>query len=334
MRRRDKGHSTTPLAIRTHERLRPTLASAFVRAEALKPRATKLVVNLAFAENAEEMATGDVDGVGLLRSEFLMNDALGGVHPKLLVERGDEERFVEALATSILRVTRAFGRRRVIYRSLNFRSDEFMNLEGGTQFEPVEENPVLGYRGCYRYVHDPVPFQLELDALARVFDRSPNVALMLPFVRTAWEVQACLDLVRESPASELLPVWVVADVPSSLYRIPQYASLGIQGVSVGLKNLTQLTLGVDRDSEICAELFDETDAAVLDVVERIVAVSKSVGVETSITGLPIHNAGLVEHLVALSIGSISVNPDELDRTRLSMNAAVGTASTPVVDFDL
>ena len=134
--------------------------------------ATRIYVNLAFAEHAEEVAALPVDGVGLLRAEFMVTDALGGVHPRMLLERGEEKTFVDDMAKSLLRITRAFEPRPVVYRSIDFRSNEFSNLEGGDQFEPHEENPMIGYRGCYRYVREPDLFRLELDVLARVLEET------------------------------------------------------------------------------------------------------------------------------------------------------------------
>src|SRR5690606_35950784 len=124
----------------------------------------------------------------------------------------------------------------------------------------------------FRYVKDPEVFNLELEVLARVRDETPNLHVMIPFVRTAWELEACLELVDASPLGRKrgLKRWIMAEVPSVVYRIPEYAAMGIDGVSIGSNDLTQLVLGVDRDSEICAELFDERDAAVLDAIERII----------------------------------------------------------------
>ena len=168
--------------------------------------ATRIYVNLAFAEHAEEVAALPVDGVGLLRAEFMVTDALGGVHPRLLLERGEQKSFVESMAKSLLQITRAFEPRPVVYRSIDFRSNEFANLEGGEKFEPNEENPMIGYRGCYRYVREPDLFRLELDVLSRVLEETANVVLMIPFVRTAWELEACLELVDDIPVGGSLPV--------------------------------------------------------------------------------------------------------------------------------
>lgn len=112
------------------------------------------------------------------------------------MERGEERRFVDPMADSLLRITRAFAPRPVVYRSIDFRSNEFRSLEGGDRFEPREENPMIAYRGSFRYVHEPDLFRLELDVLGRVRSETPNLRLMLPFVRSAWELEACLDVVR------------------------------------------------------------------------------------------------------------------------------------------
>ncbi len=286
------------------------------------PLATRLYANLAFAEHAEEVAAMDVDGVGLLRAEFMVTDALKGVHPKLLIERGEQKTFVDAMAASLLRITRAFGNRPVVYRSIDFRSNEFSNLEGGTRFEPVEENPMIGYRGCFRYVKEPDVFNLELEVLAKVFEETSNITLMIPFVRTAWELEACLELVRKSPVGDELPIWVMAEVPSVAYWIPQYAAMGIKGVSIGSNDLTQLVLGVDRDSQVCAELFNESDGAVLDTIGRIIAASHAAGITSSLCGqAPSNHPEFAEKLVNLGITSISVNPDAMEPARASIARA-------------
>ncbi|MBE3202752.1 phosphoenolpyruvate synthase [Frankia sp. CH37] len=291
---------------------------------AIEPTATRLYVNLAVTDHAEQAAALPVGGVGLLRAEFLLTDALGGMHPRHLLELGRRAEFTARMTASLLRITRAFAPRPVIYRATDFRSNEFRGLTGGERHEPIEANPMIGYRGCFRYIHDPAVFAAELEVLAAVREHTPNLHLMIPFVRTAWELEACLKAVDTSPLGghrDMLR-WVMAEVPSAAYWIPAYAGLGIDGVSIGSNDLTQLVLGVDRDSEICAELFDETDPAVLDTIARIISACQDNGLTSSLCGqAPSTRPDYVERLVRLGITSVSVDPDAVTAAAWSIAGA-------------
>lgn len=286
---------------------------------------TRLYVNLALPDAAAEVAARPgVDGVGLLRAEFMLTAALGGRHPRDLVAAGEQERFVSSMAEALGGIGAAFDPRPVVYRATDLRSNEFRGLRGGAAYEPDEHNPMIGYRGAYRYLREPDLFGLELEALARVRELYPSVHLMIPFVRTRWELEACLQLVDASPlgGQRGLHRWVMAEVPSVVYWLPEYVGLGIDGVSIGSNDLTQLVLGVDRDSEICREIYDESDPAVLDAIERIVGTARQLGITSSLCGqAPSNRPEFVDLLVRAGITSVSVNPDAVPGVRAALAAA-------------
>ena len=285
---------------------------------------TKIYVNILLPDTADDVAAQDVDGVGLLLAETMLTDALSNRHPRALIAAGEQAVLVDKLAEAVGRVASAFAPRPVVYRASDFRTNEFRALAGGDAFEPEEHNPMIGYRGCYRYVDNPDLFNLELQTLARVREQNPNLHLMIPFVRTRWELERCLELVDASPLGRQrgLHRWVMAEVPSVVYWLPEYVGLGIDGVSIGSNDLTQLVLGVDRDSDQCAELYDESDGAVLDAIGRVVSTARRLGITSSLCGqAPSIRPDFAEHLVRMGITSISVTPDAVTRTRRNVAAA-------------
>jgi len=286
--------------------------------------ATRLYVNLAEPDRAEELAARDVDGVGLLLAEFMMLDALERTHPRAFIDAGRQAEFVARMSEGLRRIASAFAPRPVIYRAMDFRSNEFRGLAGGAEHEPAEENPMIGYRGCFRYTREPELFTLELTALAQVRHEHGNLHLMIPFVRTGRELAECLTIVDRSPvgSDRGLWRWIMAEVPSVVTWLPEYARMGITGVSIGSNDLTQLVLGIDRDSELLAPLFDERDRAVLDAIRAIIEGSHRAGLTCSICGqAPSVHPEYAEQLVRWGIDSISVNADAIERTRANIAAA-------------
>ena len=295
------------------------------RAAAPAAIGTKLLLNLSEPSQLERVANLDVDGVGLLRAELMVVEALDGVHPRLLMERGRSDEFVERMAESLTAFAAAFSPRPITYRTIDFRTNEFSGLEGGDRFEPEEANPMIGYRGALRYVREPDLLGLELEAIRQVWDAGhTNFHVMLPFVRTPRELVACRAAFEAAgllsrPGFEL---WVMAEVPSVLFHLPRYAELGIAGISIGSNDLTQLLLGADRDSEMVAEVFDERDSAVTDYLARLIPLARELGLQTSICGqAPSVHPEYAELLVRAGIDAISVNIDAVDRARSLIAAA-------------
>ena len=287
--------------------------------------ATRLLVNLSEPSQVERAARLDVEGVGLLRAELMLIEALDGAHPKQLIEEGRAQEFVGRMADALTTFAAGFAPRPVTYRTTDFRTNEFRGLRGGERFEPQEANPMIGYRGALRYTREPEVFALELQAVRRVWDAGhENFHVMLPFVRTAAELQRCRSLVAESglldrPRFEL---WIMAEVPSVLFNLERYAALGITGISIGSNDLTQLILGADRDSELLASTFDERDPAVVDYLGQLIPRARELGLRTSICGqAPSVHREYAELLVRLGIESISVSVDAVERTRRLIAAA-------------
>jgi pyruvate,water dikinase len=297
-----------------------------IRAEAATrtATATRLMVNLGEPEMAAAIAARPVDGVGLLRAEFMLLSAFQGVHPRRLLAQGRGEEFVGRMVEQLRVFAQAFHPRPVIYRSTDFRTNEFRGLEGGEEFEPHEENPMIGLRGAYRYVRDPDLFRHELEVLRRVRADFANLHLMIPFVRTGSELERCKELVDASGLSHdrHFQLWVMAEVPSVVHWLEAYARLGIAGVSIGSNDLTQLVLGVDRDNETLAPIFDERDPAVTATIHAIIRECRRLGLHSSICGqAPSVYPEYAETLIRFGIDSISVNPDVIDQTRYNIAAA-------------
>src|SRR5271166_5830670 len=287
--------------------------------------ATRLLVNLSEPSQVERTAALEVDGVGLLRAELMLIEALDGTHPKQLIEEGKTEEFVTRMADARTLFAAGFSPRPVTYRTTDFRTNEFRNLRGGERFEPEEANPMIGFRGALRYVQEPEVFALEMQAVRRVWDAGhENFHVMLPFVRTARELERCRALVAESGLLQRrgFELWIMAEVPSVLFNLERYAELGIAGISIGSNDLTQLMLGADRDSEVLAATFDERDPAVEDYLAELIPRARELGLQTSICGqAPSVYPEYAELLVRLGIENISVSVDAVDRTRRLIAAA-------------
>jgi pyruvate, water dikinase len=277
---------------------------------------TKVYVNLAQPSRAIKIAERDVDGVGLLRAEFII--AQIGEHPRLMLQEKREDKFITELAQGINSFARAFYPRPVVYRTTDFRTNEYRNLRGGEEYEGIEENPMLGYRGCSRYVQELDILKLEIEAIKKVRENHNNLWVMIPFVRMPSEM-AMVKQVFEAEgltSSQDFKLWMMVEVPSNILLIDRFLDVGIDGVSIGSNDLTQLTLGIDRDNSKLASLFDERNEAVMQSMERVITACRSKGVTSSICGqAPSFYPEVTEKLVRWGITSVSVSPDMIDKTR-------------------
>lgn len=281
---------------------------------------TKLYVNLAEPEIADRVAERDVDGVGLLRAEFII--ARLGEHPRNFINTGRQDEYVKRLSEGMRKIASAFDPRPVVYRATDFKTNEYANLTGGDIYEPDEENPMIGYRGAARYIREPDLFELELRALELVREDHPNLHLMIPFVRTPDEMAQVVKQVddygleRDAAAPGGFQLWMMVEVPSNVFLLDEFIDCGIDGVSIGSNDLTQLTLGIDRDSERFADTFDERNPAVLKAIEHVITTAKRRGITVSVCGQgPSEHPDLAQRLVDWGITSISVTPDVIEQTR-------------------
>jgi pyruvate,water dikinase len=292
-----------------------TTAVADTLREAIKTK-TKVYVNLAQPELVENVASRNVDGVGLLRAEFMI--AQIGEHPQYMIKQNRSQQFVDRLHQGINTFAKAFDPRPVVYRTTDFKTNEYRKLKGGEEYESEEENPMLGYRGASRYITDVEVFKLEIEAIKKVRQKYKNLWVMIPFVRTVDELARTKQLMESQglKRSEDFKLWMMVEVPSNIFIMEKFLEIGIDGISIGSNDLTQLILGIDRDSEKLAGTFDERNEAVLIALERAIKVSKSMGVTSSICGqAPSVYPELTEKLVEWGITSVSVSPDMIGTTR-------------------
>jgi pyruvate,water dikinase len=281
--------------------------------------ATKVYVNLGEPDLAKTVAQQNVDGVGLLRAEFMISEMIG-VHPKKLIHDKKEKEFIDKLAEGLKTFCEAFTPRPVVYRTTDFKTNEYRNLIGGKAYEPEEANPMLGFRGAYRYIKDESVFELEIEAIKKVRHKYgfKNLWLMLPFVRKVKELEEVKKIIAScglmrSPSFKL---WMMVEIPSNVILLEDFIAAGIDGVSIGTNDLTMLLLGIDRDNDQVALEFDERNKAVLWALEKIITTAQKHKITSSVCGqAPSEYPDLTEKLVHWGITSVSVSPDMIDKTR-------------------
>ncbi|MBS7632852.1 phosphoenolpyruvate synthase [Candidatus Bathyarchaeota archaeon] len=284
--------------------------------------ATKIYMNLGVPEKIEDYKDLPFEGIGLMRTEFILASYIGE-HPLLFVETGQGSRFVDKLAEGIATVARAIQPRPVVVRFSDFKTNEYRELKGGEKYEIVEANPMLGWRGCSRYISQwyEKAFRLECQAIQKCRRDwgLKNVWVMLPVVRTLWEAKQCLQIMREEglERSRDFQIWFMAETPSIAILADEFSKL-CDGFSIGSNDMTQGILMIDRDSERLGQMgyFDERDPAVKRIIAHLIKVAHENGCTVSICGEgPSNLPDFAEFLVRAGIDSISVNADAVVATK-------------------
>ena len=312
-------------------------------ADLARPR-TRVMMNVGNPEEAFSLSFIPNDGVGLAREEFIISNSIKA-HPLALLnferlEPGPVRRqiealtagytdkaqfFVDRLAQGVAMIAAAFHPKDVIVRLSDFKTNEYANLIGGAPYEPAEENPMLGFRGASRYYNPRYQegFALECRAMKKVRDEMglTNLKLMIPFCRTVEEgrrVQAEMAKHGLGRGENGLEIYVMCEIPSNVVLAEEFAEI-FDGFSIGSNDLTQLVLGVDRDSEIVASIFDERNAAVKQMIARVIAVCRAKGRKIGICGqAPSDYPDFARFLVEQGIDSISLNPDTVLKTTVAI----------------
>lgn len=273
---------------------------------------TKVKVNLAFAQRLQEIAS-KADGVGLLRIEHMI--AQFGVHPAKLLKRGCQEEYTKILIDGIRPIAKAFNPKPVWVRTLDARSDEFRNLEGGEE-EPQEDNPMLGWHGIRRSLDEPELLRSEFRAIKKMNEEGlTNLHIMLPFVISVEEVQRAKEIAHEASLPATVKIGIMVETPASVMIIEGLCKEGISFASFGTNDLTQLTLGIDRNNARLARFSSSFHPAVLRSMKEVIDVCNRYGVETSICGESGSSPEMARILVEYGIKSISCNMDAIDTIR-------------------
>jgi pyruvate,water dikinase len=284
--------------------------------------ATKIYMNLGEPSIIGRYKNLPFDGIGLMRTEFIFSNMIGA-HPMYLVKTGQGQLLIDKMSEGIMMVAQEIYPKPIVVRLSDFRTNEFRGLKGGDEVEPIENNPMIGWRGVSRYISPEYEegFRLECRAMKKVREEYglTNVWAMLPFVRTTWELEKVKQIMAEEGLiqNNSFKIWIMAEVPSVVFEAEEFAQM-VDGFSIGSNDLTQLIMGADRDSGILNNMgyFDERNEAVKRAISILIKACHKYGKTISICGQgPSQYPEFAEFLVQEGIDSMSVNPDTVAYTR-------------------
>jgi len=299
-----------------------TNGNSIINHEATPITATKIYMNLGTPEMIETYKNLPFEGIGLMRTEFILTSTIGQ-HPMLFVDNKEGNKFVAKLADAVATVARAIQPKPVVVRLSDFKTNEYRELKGGAKCEIIEENPMLGWRGCSRYISKWYiqAFRLECQAIKKCREEFglKNIYVMLPMVRTLWEAKQVLQIMKEEglERNKDFKIWFMAETPAIAIMADEFSKL-VDGFSIGSNDMTQGVLMIDRDSERLGQMgyFDERDPAVKRIIAHLIKVAHENGCTVSICGEgPSNLPDFAEFLVRVGIDSISVNNDAVVATR-------------------
>ena len=301
---------------------------------------TKVLVNMGEPQLSEKVSKLPSDGIGLMREEFIWAEI--GEHPLSLIKSGRGEYFVDKLSSELARVCRDFAPRPVVLRFSDFKSDEYESLKGGKEFEPEEDNPLLGWRGASRYYDDRYKeaFKLELKAIKKARDEYllKNLWVMIPFTRTVEELKKVVKIMEDNGLERTkdFKLFLMAEIPSNIILADKFNQY-VDGYSIGSNDLTMLLLGSDRNNGKMSSMFDERDLAIKRAIKYLIKIAHRDGKIVSICGqAPSQYDEIVDFLVRSGIDDISVNPDAVTHVRkmvasvekrIQLEAALGKVQT-------
>jgi pyruvate,water dikinase len=286
---------------------------------------TQLLLNLSQPILIQSAQSLPVDGVGLLRSELMLLNILEGEHPQSWLVSGREAELLEKWTEQIIRFAAAFAPRPVFYRSLDwpYTTGNPPDLESPSNSDSVglaigAPPSITRHRGTFGYLCHPAVFELELTALATVQKAGyTNINLLLPFVRSVAEFSFCREKVQKAGLTQVpqFQLWIMAEVPSVLFLLPEYVKAGVAGISIGTNDLTQLLLGVDREQGDMNRVLNELHPAVMGAIAQLIQMAQTAGIPCSICGqAPAIYPEIIDQLIQWGITSISVEPEAVDRT--------------------